>query len=411
MNRREFVAAGCLGTLGTVAPLSSIQESIHVNTDDIRLLFPWLKEEVYLNAAGMMPLGSFSQEGLERYIAYQRSGNGNGRLAYVRDMQKNIRTLFAEIIHADEPEIGLVHCTKAGEQLVIDALDILGSGKNIVTNDLHFNGSLHNYVGLQKAGVDVRIVRSTNWQIDLDDMEAAVDEDTALVSVSLTSNINGHVEKVKELSDVAHAKGAILYADIIQAAGITPVDVKAMGIDVAACSCYKWLYGVHGTGFIYVSAPLQGTRLADRLFPGNMRFNYPPWVDEQDDAHDEYVFKGRNDATRFQPGHVSYLGYCATFEGMKFLRKIGRERALAHSVQLNEYLRSRLDSDRYVCISPDPNATPINTFLLPDVARMKDKLNEANIAVSISDNRMRVSPALYNNFGDMDRLIAVMNRE
>lgn len=66
------------------------------------------------------------------------------------------------------------------------------------------------------------------------------------------------MEDAKRLSDLAHAHGAYLYADIIQAAGSVPVDVKALGIDFAACSNYKWLQGARGAGFLYVREDLQG---------------------------------------------------------------------------------------------------------------------------------------------------------
>ncbi|MCH8873294.1 aminotransferase class V-fold PLP-dependent enzyme, partial [candidate division KSB1 bacterium] len=169
---------------------------------------------------------------MRRYIEFQRLGNKNGRLEYVREVQAQIRTLFADLIGAETSEIGLVHCTKAGEQIVLDALPGIEQGENIVTNDLHFSGSLHNLIGLQKAGRDVRIVRARDWQVSLEDMQAAIDDRTALVTVSLVSNINGHIEDLSALSEVAYAHGALVFADIIQAVGIVPMNVQQLGIDV-----------------------------------------------------------------------------------------------------------------------------------------------------------------------------------
>ncbi|NIQ57849.1 MAG: aminotransferase class V-fold PLP-dependent enzyme, partial [Gammaproteobacteria bacterium] len=100
---------------------------------------------------------------------------------------------------ADASEVALVHCTKEGEQIVLDSLVSLLGGGSLVTNDLHFAGSLHNLLGLRDAGMDVRIVRSRGFEVDLEQMADQIDDRTALVSVTLVSNVNGRVEPMKEL--------------------------------------------------------------------------------------------------------------------------------------------------------------------------------------------------------------------
>ncbi len=404
MKRREFLASGLGGPLVAVAMGRGNAVAYASKDEEIRAAFPRLEEQIYLNAAGMMPLSTFSEDGLRRYTEFQRLGSHNVRGEYVQEVQAEIRGLFANLVGAEPSEIGLVHCTKAGEQIALDALEGPEQGGNIVTNDLHFTGSLHNLIGLQKAGRDVRIVRAKDWQVSLEDMQAAIDDRTALVTVSLVSNINGHVEDMAALSKVAHAHGALVYADIIQAAGIVPIDVQALGIDIAACSCYKWLYGVHGTGFLFVSQKLQGKSLRDRLFPGHVRHNYSPWVEAADPLHDDFLYKTPEDATRYQPGHVSYLGYCAAYEGMKFIQRVGVDAALEHSLRLNRRLKSQLDPNRYPCISPHIEQSPIITFKTRESEAIRKRLGEANLVVSLGGNRLRVSPALYNTEADIDAL-------
>ena len=65
-------------------------------------------------------------------------------------------------------------------------------------------------------------------------MEKSIDHNTRLVSMALVSNINGYMHEAKTISDLAHANGALVYGDIIQAVGNTPVDIPAMGIDCCA---------------------------------------------------------------------------------------------------------------------------------------------------------------------------------
>lgn len=83
-------------------------------------------------------------------------------------MLDETRAGLARLIGAQAREIAFVECTKQGEQIVLDGLPALRDGGNVVTDDLHFAGSLHNLVGLRRTGVDVRIVRSKNWRTDVD---------------------------------------------------------------------------------------------------------------------------------------------------------------------------------------------------------------------------------------------------
>lgn len=375
----------------------------------VREQFPRASRDTYLNAAGLMPLASFSAAGLERYLAFQSLGPDEGRNAYIGEMWSGIRGLWADLVGVDADEVGLVSCTKAGEQIALDAVDDIKPGGNIVTNDLHFSGSLHNLVGLRQAGRDVRIVKSQDWRVSSEDMAAAIDDNTALVTLSLVSNINGHLADLREIARIAHAHGALVYADIIQAAGIVPVDLHALDVDLAACSGYKWLYGVYGSGFVYVRKALQGKRLPDKLFPGRVKLTYEPWTKDIPGDRDEFEIHPQQDASRYEPGHVNYMGYCAIYEGLQWLQKVGVESALHHSVALNKRLKEHLDPDRYTCISPHLDRTPIITFLANNPVGIRERLAAANITVSLSANRIRVSTAPFNNEADIDALVKVLN--
>jgi selenocysteine lyase/cysteine desulfurase len=63
--------------------------------------------------------------------------------------------------------------------------------------------------------------------------------------------VNGFQHDVKRVCEIAHAKDVMVYADIIQAAGNVPVDVKDWGVDATCCATYKWLMS-SGTAFLYV---------------------------------------------------------------------------------------------------------------------------------------------------------------
>jgi selenocysteine lyase/cysteine desulfurase len=229
------------------------------------------------------------------------------------------------------------------------------------------------------------------------------------VSITLVSNVNGYVEDVKAISELAHAHGAYLYADIIQAAGSVPVDVKAMGIDFAACSNYKWLQGARGAGFLYVREDLQGSVVKDLIFPGYVDFNYSPWVAAPDPSKDEFPFRAPRNGSRYEPGNVSFVSYAGQYEALKRILALGVENIYEHAKPMCDRLKKELPTLGYNLITPRDARSSIVVVQAKDLKATREKLRKANIQVTTAGvNRIRISPALYNNMGDIDKLLGAL---
>src|SRR5262245_44668867 len=151
------------------------------------------------------------------------------------------RHRFAGLINAADDEIGLLFATSEGENVVTDALDFK-AGDNVVIDDLVYPSTPVSYRKLQETkGVDLRIVKHRNGAVSVADFEKLVDNRTRLISVAWVSNLNGFSHDMKPLADLAHAHGAYLYTDAIQAIGTAPLDVRAAGGDFLCCGSYKGL--------------------------------------------------------------------------------------------------------------------------------------------------------------------------
>jgi selenocysteine lyase/cysteine desulfurase len=412
MNRREFLSTGA-AVASLARPVSTADAAARPKVGDfasIRSEFPRAVEQVYLDAAAHIPLPKYTAEGMRKYMDFHMYGPAEGRGEYASQALREVKPLFARLIHAKPSEIAFVICTKAGEAAIVNGLNIQGSGGNLVTNDLHYAGSIHDYIGRRRAGMDVRIVKHRDWHIDLGDMEKAVDNKTRLISITLVSNVNGHVENAKALSDLAHAHGAYLYADIIQAAGSVPVDVKAMGIDFAACSNYKWLQGARGAGFLYVREDLQGSVVKDLIFPGYVEFNYSPWVARADPDKGEFPFRPEKNADRYEAGNVSYVAYAGQYEALKRILDLGVENIYAHTRPMCDRLKKELPPLGYKLITPRDARSSIVTVQAKDLQASMAKLKAANIQVtSAGENRIRIAPAVYNHMEDIEKLLQALS--
>lgn len=123
---------------------------------------------------------------------------------------------------------------------------------------------------LAEEGVPVEAVRvSPDGRVDLADLEARLGEDTALVAVMHSNNETGVIQPVEEVARLAHAQGALVHCDAVQAAGKIPVDVSRLGADTLALSAHK-IYGPKGAGALWVK---RGTRLKALVRGGSQERN------------------------------------------------------------------------------------------------------------------------------------------
>ncbi|MEX2260322.1 MAG: aminotransferase class V-fold PLP-dependent enzyme [Bryobacteraceae bacterium] len=386
MKRREFLGtAGLAAASGAGAQANGLLA--HARTD-----FPWAEREIYLNSATEHPLPLPAARAMEAYVRAITYGPDGDRERFESAViQQRVRDRFAALIHAKPSEVVFVPSTQIGENLVLDGLEIQASGGNVVTNDLHYGGSLLNYRKRREDGLDVRIVKSRDGRIDLRDVERVVDRKTRLIAVALVSNVNGFLEDAPALSRLAHAHGGYLYTDVIQAAGAVPIDVRAMGIDFLACSAYKWLMGGR-FGYLYVQENLQGSVMKGKHFGGR---------------------SSQSGAGRYQVSTASHAGCACQDEALAYITRLGVDKIQGHNLVLHTRLRSEMPGLGFECLTPPGAPTPISTFRVPDGEKVRTRLQKAGVIVTLrvspGDSQMRVSPSVFNNLSDIDRFLNALS--
>ena len=145
-------------------------------------------------------------------------------------------------------DVGLVGSASEAIVLIASGIDFK-PGDNIVTNDLEFPSTVLPWIQMKEHGVEVRLVRSRDWQFTPEDVIAQMDGRTRLVAVSHVSYLSGLRLDLAPIAHTAHAHGALLLADVTQSLGVVPVAVG--DYDFAVASTYKWLLGIHGGGVLY----------------------------------------------------------------------------------------------------------------------------------------------------------------
>jgi hypothetical protein len=204
----------------------------------------------YLDSASTHPVSLGAKAAADAYLA----GRTLDPVAAARKPVDRAALIakFAALMGADADEITWVQSTTMGEQAVLRALGFPHAGGRVVTDTLHFYAAFPMYQEMAKQGVDVAWVQAREGRIAPEDMARAITPGTKLVSISAVSTYNGFQHDLKAISAMAHKVGALVYADIIHAAGAVPIDLHDSGVDFAACATYKWLMGDFGLGFLYV---------------------------------------------------------------------------------------------------------------------------------------------------------------
>jgi cysteine desulfurase len=142
--------------------------------------------------------------------------------------------------------------------------------RKIVCTTIEHHAVLHSARALAEEGFTAERVRVTaDGRLDLAELEARLDETTALVSVMLANNETGVIQPLDDVVRLARSRGALVHCDAVQAAGKIPVDFQALGVDLLTISAHK-LYGPKGIGALLVR---RGTRLAPLVLGGSQERN------------------------------------------------------------------------------------------------------------------------------------------
>jgi selenocysteine lyase/cysteine desulfurase len=403
LGRREFLAGASALAVSARSALAAVQPARPgaIFPASVRADFPSASLDTYMNAAAMHPLGTFAARAIEQGIAYRLHGAGPGRVDFGADKQQDLKKRYGQLIGATANEIAYTASTSDGENIVVMGMDLAKRGGNIVIDELHFTTSLYMYKELEKKGVELRIVKHRNWAIDVKDMDRAIDKNTRLVSLALVSNVNGFMHDAKAVSGLAHARGAYVFADIIQAVGSVPVDVKALGIDFASAGTYKWLMGERGLGFLYVREDLQGTVLPTTRYGHRQVTNF---------NRADLTWEPLPGAAKYETGGIGVLLAACVSAGIDYVQGLGLDKIRAHARQLTDRLQRELPPLGYKPLTPQGNETPILAFELKDAAATTKALQAGKIAATVigNENRLRLSVSVFNTHEDIDRVIEAL---
>ena len=216
-----------------------------------------MKRFVYADNAATTPV---SREVIEAMTPVFTEAWGNpsslhekGREA--KDILDDARERIARVFNCNSSEIYFTSGGTESDNWAIRgaAMRLKAKGKNhIVTSRIEHHAVLHTCEALEKEGFEVTYVGvDEDGIVDLDELRAAVTEKTAIVAIMYANNEVGTIEPIEEITEIAHAKGALMFTDAVQAVGNVDIALSRLKVDMLALSGHK-LHAPKGIGMLYI---------------------------------------------------------------------------------------------------------------------------------------------------------------
>ncbi|MDO4562943.1 MAG: aminotransferase class V-fold PLP-dependent enzyme [Clostridia bacterium] len=322
------------------------------------------------------------------------------------------REALAELFHVGNPE-RIVFTKNATEALNTAIFGVVGKGDEIIITSMEHNSVLRAAFEAQNRGARLVIVRAdADGHITPDAIEAQINARTKLICIIHASNVNGALNDIYAVAQMAKRHGVLCLADCSQSAGV--IDIDASKLDMLACSGHKGLMGPMGTGVLYIR---DGIDIAPLTFGGT-------------GSQSESVFVPDTFPEHLEVGTLNGAGICGLNAGVRFILSQGIDKIAQKERFLATRLSDGLSQIKTLRVLHDKNGTATISVVTQgvdcvDAASALD--THYNIATraglhcsplahrtlgTIASGTLRLSVGYFNTPSDIDRaLFALKNYE
>ena len=355
--------------------------------------FPIFRDSVYLNTCSLGALGERSRRKVAEFLDIWQSRGAAAWYDVWWQALSDLRGRYARIINAAPNDVALAPSISVALSAVAESLDYARRPKVVITA-LDFPTVAYQWLAKARSGVELVVVESPDKiSVPVEAIARAVDDRTALVVTSHVYFTSGAIQDIKQVADVAHARGALCLIDAYQSVGQIPVDVQDAGVDGLVAGGLKWLLGGPGIVFLYVRQAV-----ARGLEP-----RISGWFGQREQfAFDPRALTFHDDARRFEMGTPSLAAVYAQLGGLEYIEEIGVPAIRTTGALLTEHLIATLRDAGFKpkVAAEAARRSAIVMIPMPDPAAAVRHLAAGGIIADSRPGHVRFSPFFYNTQDD-----------
>jgi cysteine desulfurase/selenocysteine lyase len=368
----------------------------------LRSEFPVTDSWVYMDHAAVAPLPSAARQVLIDWADdVARNGVVNNG-AWQKQIER-IRERFATLLHAHPQDIAFVKNTSEGIGIVAEGLH-WQRGDNLVSVEGEYPANVYPWLNLADRGVEYRAVPLCQGRVIMDELAAAIDARTRLVTISFVEFATGFRNDLDRIGQLCRERGVLFFVDAIQGLGVLPLDVEKTPIDFLAADGHKWLVGPEGAGILWIRRDC-----LEQLHPVGIGWNSV--VDPFDFSKIDFRLKPH--AGRYESGTLNVPGILALGASLDLLLRLGVSAISQRIRELTDRLCAGIERTNWHVYSSrrDQEWSGIVSLQSPDgIEPMKvvRLLRQRGVVVNARAGRLRISPHCYNSPEEIDRLVDLL---
>lgn len=282
----------------------------------------------------------------------------------------------------------------------------LQKGDNVILYETAFPAMTYQWLNLEQTlGIELRVAKAENGQITPDALFALADEHTKALTVCHVDSGTGYRHDLKTIGKWCREHQIPFGVDATQSCGAMKIDVQDMKIDFLTSSAYKWLQGVQGLGFAYISPSFMPLLIQTEMGWANVkdRINGGP-----------FDLDISQTACRFENGGLPAPGLYGLTEVLHTYMRLGADDIQNHILDLSEYLHQRVKEIPGLSMAFEydrDHSSSLNFIELPKELELTDRiLRDAGIRAKVGSAKMRVGIHYFNNKCDIDRLVDFLQK-